>query len=100
MAYSWGTVYKGERLEEATRRIVKKETGLEVDLIKHVGYIEYLNEKRFGRDTYSISLIFEAVPKGGELNHDNNATELKYFKELPNDLIEEQREFIKTLNFS
>lgn len=92
-----GTVYKGEKMDEAAIRIAKKETGLEVSLVKHIGCVEYLNEKKFGRDTHSISVVIEAVPVGGKLKHDENATELKYFKELPDNFVEEQKEFLNNL---
>lgn len=92
-----GTVYKEEKLEEAAIRIAKKETGLDVDLGKYLGYIEYLNEKRFGGYGHSFSVMLEAVSIGGELKSDENSKELKYFKELPENLIKEQRDFLTNL---
>ncbi len=91
-----GTLYKNETVEEAVVRIAKKETGLDVKINKFLGYIEYFNEKRFDIDTHTVSIVVEVASVGGELSHDENTSELKYFKDLPESLVEQQKEFLES----
>lgn len=92
-----GTVYKGEKIEKAVMRVAKKETGLDVEVGKCLGYIEYLNENRFDVSMHTVSIVLEVIPKEGELCYDENTKELRYFKELPENLVKEQKEFLDTI---
>ena len=82
-----GTVYKGEIIDEACVRIAKKEIGLDIQLGKCLGYTEYLKEPRFGIEVHTVSIVLEAIAVGGELHHDENTKELRFFKELPLTLV-------------
>lgn len=41
-----GTVFKSERLEEAAKRIIKNDLGLEINVLGFLGVVEFPNEKR------------------------------------------------------
>lgn len=89
-----GTVYKGERIEDASKRIAKNETGLDVDIVKCIGYMEFPDEIRSGVNIHTVSIVIEVVVVSGELMPDKNAKELKYFDELPENMITEHKNFL------
>ncbi|MCF7843492.1 NUDIX domain-containing protein [Candidatus Gracilibacteria bacterium] len=72
-----GTVYKNETIKDASIRIAKNETGLDVDFIKCLSYIEFLNEDRKHINMHTISLAVEVLAIGGDLLHDKNAKDIK-----------------------
>lgn len=90
-----GTVYKEETIEEAALRIAKKETGLDCKFIKSLGYMEFPSEMRSGVAIHTISIVIELSVLGGEVRHDENAKELKYFREIPENVVAEHGEFLK-----
>jgi colanic acid biosynthesis protein WcaH len=90
-----GTVYKTEKIIDAAVRIAEKETGLIIRAGKCLGYMEFPHEMRSGVEIHTISILIEAFPIGGELRHDENAKELRYFKDLPEKMIPEHGEFLK-----
>jgi ADP-ribose pyrophosphatase YjhB (NUDIX family) len=71
-----GFVQIDESAEEAARREVREETGLEVALRSYLGSFP---------DTYGprrlpiLNLIFEAMPTGGELRAVSDVAELHWF---------------------
>ena len=90
-----GTMYKEETVEEAARRIAKKETGLDIEGIKCMDYLEYFNEKRFDIEIHTVSIVLEVTPIDDTLHHDENASDLQYFKKLPEHMVGVQVEFLK-----
>lgn len=90
-----GTIYKDEKIIDAAARIAEKETGLIIKAGRCLGYMEFPREMRSGVEIHTISIAIEASPVGGTLRHDENAKELKYFKELPEKIIPEQGAFLK-----
>lgn len=90
-----GTVYKNERIEEAVHRIAEKETGLKVKIEEWLGCIEFLSEFRKNIEMHSVSIAIKAVPVGGNLQHDKDAKDIKYFKDLPGEIIKEHYDFLK-----
>lgn len=93
-----GTVFYKESVKEAISRIAEEELGISVTPQKLLGYNEYLSEEKergFGK---SIGLIFlcdtsatveQIIPNG-------DASEIKAFKKLPTNIIEEHRIFIES----
>lgn len=92
-----GTVYKGERIIDAATRIAKKETGLNIKTEKCLGYMEFPHEIRSGIEMHTISIVMEGSPIDGELRHDENAKELRYFGRLPEKMIPEHGKFLRNL---
>lgn len=93
-----GTVYKNEKLEDAAVRVAKHETGLDVQVVKHLGFMEFPNEKRGDLNVHTISIVIEVSKVGGELKHDTHAKEIKVFHELPDggEGIDEHFNFLKS----
>ncbi len=71
-----GIVEYGERVEDALRREVKEETGLEVEVYRLVGV--YSDPDRDPRGHF-VSVCFVALPKGGRLMADSDAKEVALF---------------------
>lgn len=84
-----GRVLKGENLEQAAKRKVKEEVGLEIDNVKSVGYYEDVSETNpFGLTTplHSISIVFSTIIENEKIvTLDYQSSDWKYSKELPID---------------
>lgn len=90
-----GTVFKGERIEQAVKRIAREEAGVEIGIEKFLGFIEYLKETEGDWLDHSVSLVFLVKIISGQLRpEEGQASEIKAFKELPGRLIKEHRDFL------
>jgi 8-oxo-dGTP diphosphatase len=69
-----GFVDRGERVEDAARREVKEETGLDVELIALLGV--YSDPARDPRG-HTVSVVYLAKPIGGVLNAGDDAADAK-----------------------
>jgi colanic acid biosynthesis protein WcaH len=92
-----GTVYKGETINDAAKRIAKKETGLDIRVKKCLGFMEFPNEIRMNQEIHTISIVLETEVIGGEIRHDENAKEVRYFTSIPENSIKEHGEFMSQL---
>jgi ADP-ribose pyrophosphatase YjhB (NUDIX family) len=88
-----GTFLLGESLTEAVARIVKGELGLTVEIAKMAGVIDYTNE--YIGMGHPISIVYEVRAKTGAIKLDDQASEAKFFKKLPEKIFDEQRAFLK-----
>lgn len=91
-----GAVEPNERLVDAVKREVKEETGLDVNIVKYVGY--YDTPKRDPR-CHSIAHVFLCKSTGGELQGSLEGKELKFFKKLPRKIGFDHRKILKDLGF-
>jgi len=87
-----GTVFFGEKLEEAVKRVALDETSLKVKVQEIFGPIEYSSESAFG---HSISIAFLVNPIGGKLRGSWQAKEIEFFTKIPENTIAEQKEFLQ-----
>ena len=82
-----GTVYRGESLEEAARRLVQRELGIEIDILGKVGSMEFPNEEselggaRLVID--SVSIVFVARAHTRELQGSKDGESTGWFKDVP-----------------
>ena len=90
-----GTVFLGERVEEAVARVAKDELGIDITIEKFLGYNEFLSEKKERGFGFSVSLNFLCATEATEFVHDEDASEVKTFTELPENTITEQKEFLQ-----
>ena len=91
-----GTVYHGETVEEAVKRIAKNELGVDVKVGTLLGYVEYPGVfKETGFD-WPVSLAFLVEVVGGEVQAKDQSSEVQFFTTLPEKIIPEQKAFILT----
>ena len=86
-----GTILFKEPIEHAISRIAMDELGVKVKVIKPLGAIEYFNDD--GRHT--ISNVFLAEITEGEPRGSEQGEEFDFFKEIPDNCIPEQRDFLR-----
>lgn len=94
-----GALELGESAEEALRREIREETGLEIRIEKLLGvYTKYFHTYPNGDKTQSIVMTFVCRPTGGELQSENEETlELAYVapKKMPPLLFDDNRDAIQ-----
>ena len=92
-----GTVFYKEPIADAIKRVAKDELGISVNIQKLLGYIEYARgekEKGFG---WAVGIVFLCSSEATDIKPNNDeASEIKIFKELPPGLIEEHRKFLES----
>lgn len=90
-----GTVYFNERLSDAVKRVAKKELDIVVTDSKFINYIEYPTHINHSFDV-PIGMAF-LVEYDGEVQIDRQASEAKFFKMPPANIVTEQSAFIQKL---
>lgn len=82
-----GTVLMDETVEEAVYRVAREELGVEIEIIKQEGYLEYYQtDSTFG---HGVSLLHRVRITSGEIKLDDQASEYRYFKNAPGNLMPE-----------
>ncbi len=89
-----GTVHYQEAVADAAKRVAKDELGIEINNLKFLGYIEYLDEEKYRGFGHTVSLVFLCHPISQKLTLDDQAAKAEYFKKLPENIITQQKEFI------
>ncbi len=89
-----GTYLKGESLEGAVRRVAKAETGLDVEVVRLLGAIEY------HIDAYKaqpIGLAYLVRPRGRkrEMKTDFQASVARVFRRVPPRTVRDQAKFLR-----
>lgn len=95
-----GTVYFQESIENAAKRVAKSEVGIDIKVIKLLGYIEYFDEAKVRGFGYTITIVLECEALTTELVLDEQASEGNWFSKLPATTIVEQKNFLQKLGFS
>jgi colanic acid biosynthesis protein WcaH len=90
-----GTVHFRERVEDAVSRIAKEELGIEVEITKLLGYIEYLEVLDNNGFDCPVGLAFLCTAKSDEFKLDDQASDVKYFSKLPQNIIVSQKTFLE-----
>jgi len=88
-----GTVFYGESLEQAIKRITRKELSIEVQSYINVGYIEYPSHYLNGLGT-PVALVFEIIGYTGTPKIDEEAVAGDWFNSLPEDFHPDQDIFL------
>ncbi len=96
-----GTVRFGEHLTDAVTRVARQELGLEVVARRLLGYIEYPSHLLVSWD-WPVGIAFQAglaMPGGGGAapwdRDDGRPGAVRWFSELPDEMHEEQKDFLK-----
>lgn len=88
-----GTVYFGEKLSDAVKRVAQKELGINVTKSDFIGYVEYPSHYKNGYDS-PVGLAF-AVGYKGEVRPGKESSQIEWFENLPPNMHGDQSEFIK-----
>ncbi|MBA3047722.1 NUDIX hydrolase [Patescibacteria group bacterium] len=86
-----GTVLKGERIEQAVKRVAEEELGVKIKIEKMIGIIEYTLENYFSQP---IGIAFLSKITSNNIHTDENSQEFGFFKIIPNNTVREQRMFL------
>ncbi|HBA89453.1 MAG TPA: NUDIX hydrolase [Geobacter sp.] len=88
-----GRLHKGERLEEAVRRKMRQEIGVDVEIIENLGFFEEFFDKT-AQDSkggfHAVSFLFLVRPLQAEIRLDNQSSDWGWFAELPARLREQK----------
>jgi len=90
-----GTVLYKESLEDALKRVAKAELGVNVEVGEFLGYMEFLHFDEMGGYDHPISLAFLCTPDHYDFTLDVQASEYAFFKEIPENTLAEQKEFLR-----
>lgn len=93
-----GTVRYAESMSDTTKRITKRELGIDVKTLKNVGYIEYPSHYNNGLDS-PVGIVFEVLSFEGSLSLNEESQTGQWFNKLPSKMHEEQDEFLLTNDY-
>src|SRR3989344_268299 len=74
-----GVNLEEENLEEAIRREVKEEAGIELGVIKRVSFDEDYEPNKHGEKTHYVFLVYEGEYKSGDLTANDDIHKLRWF---------------------
>jgi 8-oxo-dGTP diphosphatase len=83
-----GFVNYNEKISDAVKRVAKRETGADVEIVKFLDIYEYIDDDPRG---HMIALAHIVKIIGGTIAPNPDNTELKYFKSAPEDMIPHQK---------
>ncbi|HET7059800.1 MAG TPA: NUDIX domain-containing protein [Candidatus Saccharimonadales bacterium] len=89
-----GTVFFGEKLVDAVKRVAKRELGITVTGTKLLGYIEYPSHVGNGLDS-PVGIAFLAKYEG-TVKPNQEAAKLDWFSELPSNMHPDQDKFLQS----
>ena len=92
-----GTVLFREKVKDAIQRVAMEEIGISVKIHKFLGYIEFFDEEKERGFGYSVSMAFLCHLAGTDIRPNSDASEIKTFKELPDNMVDEQRVFLESV---
>lgn len=93
-----GTVFFKEPVHDSVKRVAEDELGVEVQIDKFLGYIEFMYQDDYDGFDHPVSLVFLCTPKSTNYRTNDQASEIKFFKTLPDKMVEEQRDFLEKLD--
>lgn len=88
-----GTVYFGETLEIAVKRIAQRELGIRVEKIKLSGYIDYPSHYMNNLDS-PVSIVFEIINYSGSIRLNKESSRFGWFTKLPKNTHADQDDFL------
>ncbi|MDO8570301.1 MAG: NUDIX domain-containing protein [Candidatus Daviesbacteria bacterium] len=87
-----GTVLNREKLEATAKRVALEELGLDIEINKLLGLIEY---PEMDDEKHAVSIAYLITDFSGTPRGSNQGKEVKFFQELPENLIPAQKEFLE-----
>lgn len=93
-----GTVFYEEKIADAIKRVARDELGISVNIQKLLGYTECPKEKKKESFGWSVGMVFLCSTKITNIKPNNDeASEIKIFKELPPGMIREEHKFLRSI---
>lgn len=93
-----GTVYFGEAMIDAVRRIARRELHIEIEKAKDVGCIEYPSHYQNGLDS-PFGVVFEVEEYKGGLSANEESESSGWFKKLPENTHADQDKFLTSKGY-
>jgi ADP-ribose pyrophosphatase YjhB (NUDIX family) len=95
------TLHYQESVADAVQRITQDELGIQVEIDSFLDFIEYRHEEEKRGYGHAVSLVFLCHPSDPKapivLNEE--ASEYKYFTEIPENTISQHAEFLTKKGF-
>jgi ADP-ribose pyrophosphatase YjhB (NUDIX family) len=88
-----GTVFFGEKLKDAVRRIAKRELSIDVTSAEFIDYIEYPSHYEHGLDS-PVGMAFEIKYKG-KIKPNKESAKIEWFSKLPKNIHSDQDKFLE-----
>lgn len=88
-----GTVYFGENLIDAAKRVAERELGVDAEVINQPGLIEYPNHKDYSFDA-PVGVVSVVTKFSGEPTVNHEASEGAWFITAPENLLADQADFL------
>jgi len=90
-----GTIFYKEPVVDAAKRIARRELGVEIEVGKFLGYMEFPSEEEERGFGWSVSLALLCRVSGGTLKDKNDeASAIRAFAALPDPMVAEHRAFL------
>ena len=90
-----GTVLYKETIEQTAKRIAQHEVGLEIQIEKFLGYIEFTSEEKERGFGWAVSLALLCSVMSGTPKESDQGASPTFFTQLPENVIKEQKEFLQ-----
>lgn len=91
-----GMLHKGETIKQGAERILNDEIGIKDFSMEMIGFIEFIHEiDQQGINMHNISIVFLVHYTNEEPVAKSQATEIKFFKEIPLNIHKEHGFFIE-----
>jgi colanic acid biosynthesis protein WcaH len=81
-----GRLHKGERLADAVHRKMREEIGVEVEIVRSLGFFEEFFEhtaEDANGGAHSISFLYLVRPKTSDIRLDDQSSEWGWFNDAP-----------------
>lgn len=91
-----GTILFGEKLEDAVKRIAEDELGVSVTVDQMIGVIEYPSEQKERGYGHGIGVAYLCHLNSPNIKLNTEASEAKFFQSAPENIIQEQEDFLKS----
>lgn len=89
-----GRVRWREPVTDAIKRIAEQELNISVEVIRLLGYVEYLQERQNGSSRHTASIVFLVKMTGGIPESCWQSKKIAFFKTQPNKVQREQGKFL------
>lgn len=92
-----GTVHYKESIVDAIQRVAKEEIHSRVKIRELLGYMEFPNEEKERGFGHTVTMAFLCFAEGTGLKPNEEALQIRIFRQLPPGLIKEQDAFLRPI---